>query len=73
MVAILAAGQPLPFTVQPAAVELPELQGEPEDIAAEKCRLAAAQLGGAGEVTCPALLVLAGLCWGRRWFVEGLA
>lgn len=46
--AILSAGQQLPFDVQPASVELPELQGEPEDIAAEKCRLAAAQLGGAG-------------------------
>lgn len=49
VVAILSSGQELPFTVQPASVELPELQGEPEDIAAEKCRLAAAQLGGAGE------------------------
>ena len=48
VVAILAAGQALPFAVAPAALDLPELQGEPEEIAAEKCRLAAAQLGGAG-------------------------
>lgn len=93
VVAILEAGHPLPFAVQPAALELPELQvgvgmhsasaqfesqctccsagqlnlpmqlarpsfqarvqmllqGEPEEIAAQKCRLAARQLGAAGE------------------------
>ena len=48
VVAILEAGRKLPFTVQPAAVELPELQGEPEEIAAEKCRLAAEKLQAAG-------------------------
>ena len=49
VVAILAAGRELPFAVQPAAVDLPELQGEPEEIAAEKCRLAAERLQAAGE------------------------
>jgi inosine triphosphate pyrophosphatase len=47
VVAILAAGQELPFSVQPAKLDLPELQGEPEDISREKCRIAARQLGGA--------------------------
>lgn len=46
--AILEAGRKLPFSVQPAAMELPELQGEPEEIAAEKCRLAADKLQAAG-------------------------
>lgn len=47
VVAILEAGHPLPFKVRRADVDLPELQGEPEDIAKEKCRLAAEQIGGA--------------------------
>lgn len=40
VVAILEAGQPLPFRVKAANLDLPELQGEPVDIAREKCRLA---------------------------------
>lgn len=44
VVAILEAREPLPFTIQAAALDLPELQGEPEDIAKEKCRLAAQQV-----------------------------
>ena len=42
--AILEAGRPLPFTVKAANLDLPELQGEPLDIAKEKCRLAAQQV-----------------------------
>lgn len=57
VVAILAAGQALPFSVAPAALELPELQGEPEEIAAEKCRLAAKELGGPGGLAPLALPV----------------
>lgn len=44
VVAILESGDPLPFTIQAADLDLPELQGEPEEIAAEKCRLAAQQV-----------------------------
>lgn len=44
VVAILEAGQPLPFKVKAANLDLPELQGEPEEIAKEKCRLAAEQV-----------------------------
>ncbi|KAK9809264.1 hypothetical protein WJX72_012369 [[Myrmecia] bisecta] len=47
VVAILAEGHPLPFTVKAANLDLPELQGEAEDIAKEKCRIAAQQVGGA--------------------------
>lgn len=46
VVAILESqsDDPLPFTIQAADLDLPELQGEPEDIAKEKCRLAAQQV-----------------------------
>lgn len=44
VVAILEAGHPLPFKVKAANLDLPELQGEPEAIALEKCRLAAQQV-----------------------------
>lgn len=44
VVAILEAGQPLPFRVKAANLDLPELQGEPVDIAKEKCRLASKQV-----------------------------
>ena len=46
--AILAAGDtPFPFTLRSQKVDLPELQGECLDIALEKCRLAAREVGGA--------------------------
>ncbi|EFN51819.1 hypothetical protein CHLNCDRAFT_27549, partial [Chlorella variabilis] len=64
VVAILEAGRKLPFSVQPAAMELPELQGEPEEIAAEKCRLAADKLQAAAvmvEDTCLCFNALNGL------------
>lgn len=44
VIAILEAGHPLPFTVKAANLDLPELQGEPVEIAKEKCRLAAQQV-----------------------------
>lgn len=50
VVAILAAGQALPFSVEAAKLDLPELQGDPEDISKEKCRLAAKQVLGAVNV-----------------------
>ena len=40
-------GQELPFALVNQKVDLPELQGEPEEISAEKCKLAASQVGGA--------------------------
>lgn len=75
VVAILEAGHKLPFTVQAAAIELPELQGEPEEIAAEKCRLAAEKLQAPVMVedTCLCYNALGGLpgpyC---KWFLQKL-
>ncbi len=36
----------LPFELVAAKIDLPELQGEPEEVAREKCRLAARQAQG---------------------------
>lgn len=41
VVAILAAGAKLPFTLHAVKLDLPELQGEPEEISKEKCVLPA--------------------------------
>ncbi|KAF8058910.1 inosine triphosphate pyrophosphatase [Scenedesmus sp. PABB004] len=75
VVAILAAGQPLPFAVQAAKLDLPELQGEPEEISIEKCRIAAQQLGGAVMVEDTSLCfnALQGLPGPYiKWFLEKL-
>jgi hypothetical protein len=63
VVAILAAGRPLPFAVDAVALDLPELQGEPEEIARAKCAAAAAAVGGAAMVedTCLCFDALGGL------------
>ncbi len=39
-------GTDIPFKFVSRSLDLPELQGEPEYIAKEKCRLAAAQING---------------------------
>lgn len=44
--AILASSK-APFLVVSKKIDLPELQGEPEEVSAEKCKLAAAAVGGA--------------------------
>eukprot|EP00525_Craspedostauros_australis_P009928 CAMPEP_0198117818 /NCGR_PEP_ID=MMETSP1442-20131203/19364_1 /TAXON_ID= /ORGANISM="Craspedostauros australis, Strain CCMP3328" /LENGTH=210 /DNA_ID=CAMNT_0043775943 /DNA_START=310 /DNA_END=942 /DNA_ORIENTATION=- len=44
---ILSKGTPLPFAITNQKIDLPELQGEPLEIAAEKCKLAAERVGGA--------------------------
>ncbi|CAG9464443.1 unnamed protein product [Pedinophyceae sp. YPF-701] len=73
--AILAAGSELPFEVRSQKVDLPELQGEPEDIAKEKCRLAAEAVGG------PVMVEDTSLCFNAmdglpgpyiKWFLEKL-
>lgn len=46
VVAILAQGSELPFEVVARSLDLPELQGTPEDIAREKCKAAAQQVTG---------------------------
>jgi inosine triphosphate pyrophosphatase len=44
VIAIL--GDSFPFTLTHQKIDLPELQGEPEDVSREKCRLAAEKVGG---------------------------
>ena len=44
MSAILETGNPLPFQIKSANLDLPELQGEVEAIARDKCKLAAQQV-----------------------------
>ncbi|KJE96872.1 inosine triphosphate pyrophosphatase [Capsaspora owczarzaki ATCC 30864] len=56
-------------------IDLPELQGEPNDIAREKCRLAAAQVGGPviTEDTCLCFNALKGLPGPYiKWFLDKL-
>ena len=77
MRAILAApgGPALPFTLESAALDLPELQGEPEDIARAKCRLAAAAVGGpvVVEDTSLCFVALGGLPGPYiKWFLDKL-
>ncbi|WIA19441.1 hypothetical protein OEZ86_005779 [Tetradesmus obliquus] len=75
VVAILAAGHELPFKVEPAKLDLPELQGEPEEISIEKCRIAAKQLGAAVMVEDTSLCFNAykGLPGPYiKWFLEKL-
>eukprot|EP00891_Asterochloris_glomerata_P006888 jgi/Astpho2/6888/fgenesh1_pm.00106_%23_4_t len=75
VVAILEAGESLPFQLRQAEVDLPELQGEAEDIASDKCRLAAKQVGAAVivEDTSLCFTALGGLpgpyC---KWFLKKL-
>jgi inosine triphosphate pyrophosphatase len=75
VVAILAHGEALPFEVASVRLDLPELQGDPEDIAREKCRLAAREVGGAVMVedTCLCFNALGGLPGPYiKWFLERL-
>ncbi|KAG2427656.1 hypothetical protein HXX76_012305 [Chlamydomonas incerta] len=73
--AILAAGAELPFEVVAAKLDLPELQGEPEEISKEKCRMAAKMVGGAVMVEDTSLCfnALHGLPGPYiKWFLEKL-
>jgi inosine triphosphate pyrophosphatase len=75
LVAILSAGnsQPLPFRVVNVKLDLPELQGEPEYVSIEKCKLAADQLKG------PVIVEDTSLCFNAlgglpgvyiKWFLD---
>ncbi|GBF95268.1 inosine triphosphate pyrophosphatase [Raphidocelis subcapitata] len=75
VVAILGAGQKLPFSVDSVKIDLPELQGEPEEISREKARLAAKAVGG------PVMVEDTSLCYNAlqglpgpyiKWFLEKL-
>lgn len=71
--AILGSSCDASFTLEAKKVDLPELQGEPEDIAAEKASLAARDIGG------PTLVEDTSLCFNAlgglpgpyvKWFLE---
>ena len=75
VVAILSSGSPLPCTITSVKIDLPELQGEVEDIAKEKCRLAAAAVAGPVMVedTCLCFNALRGLPGPYiKWFLQKL-
>jgi inosine triphosphate pyrophosphatase len=75
VVAILSSGSPLPCTITSIKIDLPELQGEVDDIAREKCRLAAAEVGGPVMVedTCLCFNALKGLPGPYiKWFLQKL-
>mmetsp|Transcript_18601 Transcript_18601/g.46938 ORF Transcript_18601/g.46938 Transcript_18601/m.46938 type:complete len:205 (-) Transcript_18601:120-734(-) len=66
-------GEELPMTSK--KIDLPELQGEPEDVSREKCKLAAKESGG------PVLVEDTSLCFNAlnglpgvyiKWFLEGI-
>ncbi|ACI65673.1 predicted protein [Phaeodactylum tricornutum CCAP 1055/1] len=70
---ILESGGELPFELSSRNIELPELQGEPYDIAIEKCRIAASKIKG------PCLTEDTSLCFNAlngmpgpyiKWFLE---
>ncbi|KAL6780683.1 hypothetical protein ACKKBF_B12175 [Auxenochlorella protothecoides x Auxenochlorella symbiontica] len=73
--AILGEQGQLPFNVEAVSVDMPELQGEPEEIAKEKCRLAALQVKGPVfvEDTCLCFNAYKGLPGPYvKWFLEKL-
>ncbi|PKI51873.1 hypothetical protein CRG98_027706 [Punica granatum] len=63
-------GQSIPF--QSLKLDLPELQGEPEEISKEKARLAAIQVNGPVlvEDTCLCFNALKGLPGMCKWFLQ---
>jgi inosine triphosphate pyrophosphatase len=66
-------GTNFPHTLKPVKIDLPELQGEPEYIATEKCRLASLQVDG------PCIIEDTSLCFNAlgglpgpyvKWFLD---
>lgn len=66
-------GDSLPFSLDNKKLDLPELQGEPEEVSVAKCRLAAAQVNG------PVIVEDTSLCFNAlgglpgvyiKWFLE---
>lgn len=75
VIAILESGSKLSFQVTSLKLDLPELQGDPEEISKEKCRLAAKQVGGAVMVEDTSLCfnAMGGLPGPYiKWFLEKL-
>ncbi|KAK6848925.1 hypothetical protein PG995_012758 [Apiospora arundinis] len=63
--------EPAGIVVRNQAVDLPELQGEIEDVTLEKCRVAARQVGGPCWSRIP---VSASTPWAqnRKWFMKSI-
>ena len=68
-------GDDTPYQVINKGIELPELQGEPEEVAREKCKLAAKEIGG------PVIVEDTSLCFNAmgglpgvyiKWFLSKL-
>jgi len=68
-----SSDKPLPFEITNCKIDLPELQGDPSDIAKEKCSLAAKQIDG------PVITEDTSLCYNAyqglpgpyiKWFLE---
>lgn len=66
-------GPDFPFTLDNAKIDLPELQGEPEEVSIEKCRLAAEKIQG------PVIVEDTSLCFNAlgglpgvyiKWFLD---
>ena len=75
VVSILEKGEKLTCEIVAQSLDLPELQGEPEEIAKEKCRLAAQQIKG------PVMVEDTSLCFNAmqglpgpyiKWFLQKL-
>lgn len=71
VIAIL--GDTLPFEIISAKIDLPELQGEPNEVSIEKCRLAAEKVNG------PVMVEDTSLCYNAlgglpgvyiKWFLD---
>jgi inosine triphosphate pyrophosphatase len=70
----ILGGDSFPFTLESRSLDLPELQGEPEEVAAEKCKYAVRALGGV-----PVMVEDTSLCYNAlgglpgvyiKWFLE---
>lgn len=75
VVSILEKGEKLPCEIVAQSLDLPELQGEPEEIAKQKCRIAAQQVKG------PVMVEDTSLCFNAmgglpgpyiKWFLQKL-
>ena len=75
MIAILEAGEPLPVQITNQKIDLPEFQGEPAEISAQKALTAAQEVGG------PVIVEDTSLCFNAldglpgpyiKWFLDKL-
>lgn len=84
--AILAAranggGAEFPFDVVSRKIDLPELQGDPDEVSKEKCKLAAAHLSQEMDEKCLVMVEDTSLCFNAlnglpgvyiKWFLHGV-